>query len=209
MHSLVFLRHGESQGNVEQRPQGHTDQPLTERGRAQAKALAAHWAAEGRGFDLAISSPLLRAAETAEIIASALNLKLEIEPGWIERDVGQLAELDREQVRQQYENPRTKSPYRDAFGVGGEGEWQLYLRAGRALHGLMARPEGAYLVVSHGGMLNALMYSILGLAPQGFLAGPSFHLSNCGFAEFTYEAQGHRWTLRQFNAVRLPKGLDG
>ncbi len=68
-------------GNLENRFQGHADFPLTETGRTQVHALAERWQAEGISFDRAISSPLLRARETAEIICQALNIPLELDLG--------------------------------------------------------------------------------------------------------------------------------
>lgn len=70
-YHIVFLRHGESVGNAEDRFQGQADFPLTEKGRAQAKVRAERWLAEGVNFDRCISSPLLRSRQTAEIVTQA------------------------------------------------------------------------------------------------------------------------------------------
>jgi hypothetical protein len=83
IYHFVFLRHGESVGNVESRWQGQSDYPLTERGRAQAHALAKRWHEEKAKFDLVITSPLIRAKNTAEIVASALDVKVESDPLWM------------------------------------------------------------------------------------------------------------------------------
>ena len=72
-YDFVFLRHGESVGNAEERFQGQSDFPLTETGREQARALADRWLKEGMKFDLVVTSPLSRAKETAEIIAGKLE----------------------------------------------------------------------------------------------------------------------------------------
>ena len=90
IYHFTFLRHGESVGNAQARWQGQSEYPLTERGRAQARALAERWKSEDVRFDLAITSPLMRAKETTEIIASALNLKVEVDPIWLERDIGEM-----------------------------------------------------------------------------------------------------------------------
>ena len=79
---VTLLRHGESVGNAESRWQGQADYPLTERGRSQAHALAQRWKRERMKFDYIISSPLSRARETAEIIASKLGYVVELEPLW-------------------------------------------------------------------------------------------------------------------------------
>ena len=67
--ALLFIRHGETEWNVARRYQGHLDSPLTERGIAQAHAIARRLA-ELPEFDSAplVASPLGRARQTAEII---------------------------------------------------------------------------------------------------------------------------------------------
>ncbi|MFN3491164.1 MAG: histidine phosphatase family protein, partial [Anaerolineales bacterium] len=83
---ITLLRHGESVGNAEMRWQGQKDYPLTERGRAQAQALAARWKQAEVKFDAVIASPLSRAKETAEIITSSLNVDVQFDELWMERD---------------------------------------------------------------------------------------------------------------------------
>jgi broad specificity phosphatase PhoE len=209
MYKITLLRHAESEGNVANKPQGTSDLPLTERGRRQAQALAERWKREGRQFDQALSSPLRRAKDTAEILAKTLGMEIEYEAMWIERDVGQMSELDNHVIDEHYANPRSESPYHDAFGLGGEGQWQIYLRAGQALQNLLGRPEGNYLVVSHGGLLNALLYSILGLSPQRFGSGPGFPFGNTSFVDLSYLPHRHKWNLERFNDDRHLESLDG
>lgn len=209
VYALTLLRHGQSQGNISRIPQGQTDLPLTDLGRQQAEALAKRWAAEGRSFDRIVCSPLLRAKATVEIVAAALQTPVDYDPIWMERDVGQLSDLDQETLARHYANPDSRSPYHDAFGRDGEGQWALYLRAAEALHKLMNMEAGAYLVVSHGGLLNALMYAILGFAPPAFATGPRFFFDNTGFAELSYEADFHRWALLRFNDTAHLMGSHG
>ncbi|MCJ7716209.1 MAG: phosphoglycerate mutase family protein, partial [Anaerolineales bacterium] len=90
---FTFLRHGESTGNAENRHQGQADFPLTKHGENQVKKLADYWKRKEMDFDLAISSPLTRAKQSAEILDQALNLKLEYDQIWMERDNGELAGL--------------------------------------------------------------------------------------------------------------------
>ena len=91
--NFVFLRHGESVGNAEARWQGQSDYVLTLKGREQAQALAKRWKSEGVKFDLIIASPLVRAKETAEIIASALDVKVELDPILLESHIGEIEAL--------------------------------------------------------------------------------------------------------------------
>lgn len=196
-YQFVFLRHGESTGNAESRWQGQSDYPLTERGRAQAVALANRWKAEGMTFDAAISSTLQRAKETAEIVTSALHVKLELDEVWVERNAGAMEGLTAEEVRQKPRPPYV-TPY-DSVGGDGESDWALFLRAGQALHSLLKRPVGSYLIVSHGGLLNQLMHAIVGIAHQADPAGVRFRFGNTAFARVTYFPHHHRWMIDALN----------
>jgi broad specificity phosphatase PhoE len=198
---FTFLRHGESVGNAEERFQGQTDYPLTEAGRAQARALAERWLAEGLQFDLALTSPLARARETAGIIAGQLQVPLEADAVWLERDNGGMSGMTREEALKYYPQPDFLTPH-DPFGDTGEGDWELFLRAGKAVHELLRRPAGRYLIVSHGGLLNKVLYAIFGIAPQANYQGPSFRFGNTGFAMFSYVPSRHQWRLLQFESPR-------
>jgi broad specificity phosphatase PhoE len=195
---VTLLRHGESVGNAESRWQGQADFPLTEKGRAQAYALAERWRKEKAQFDLVISSPLVRAQETAEIVASALNLKVEFDPLWLERDNGEFAGLTADEVRENFSHPEFVTPY-DPVGVDGEGDWELFLRAGQALHALLKRNPARYLIVSHGGLLNKFMHAVVGVAPQANNSGVRFRFDNTAFARLLYFPHHHRWTIERLN----------
>lgn len=75
MDRLFFVRHGESEANVQRVFAGQMDTPLTEKGRTQAKAAGV--AAREQHFDLIVSSPLTRAYETAKIIAREVGYPVE------------------------------------------------------------------------------------------------------------------------------------
>jgi len=159
--------------------------------------LAERWKSEDVGFDLAVTSTLIRARETAEIVASALNVKIEYDPIWMERNVGEMAGLTAEEVRKKPRPPYT-TPYDPVGGVG-EGDWALYLRAGQALQALLQRPAGSYLIVSHGGMLNQLMYTIVGISPHADPSGVRFRFENTSFARVIYFPHQHRWVIDTLN----------
>jgi 2,3-bisphosphoglycerate-dependent phosphoglycerate mutase len=195
---VTLLRHGESVGNAESRWQGQADYPLTERGRKQAQALAERWKREKMKFDYVISSPLSRARETAEIIASKLGHVVEFEPLWLERDNGEFSGLTAHEVRHNFQHPDFTTPY-DPVGSDGEGDWELFLRAGQALHGLLKRDPARYLIVSHGGLLNQVMHAIVGIVPQANNAGTRFRFGNTAFAQLLYFPNQHRWAIDKVN----------
>ena len=196
--NITLLRHGESVGNAEARWQGQSDFPLTERGRKQAQALAERWKREKMKFDFVISSPLSRARDTAEIIAAKLGLTVDFEPLWLERDNGEFAGLTQHEVRNNFSHPDFTTPY-DAVGNNGEGDWELFLRAGQALHDLLKREPARYLIVSHGGLLNQVMHAVVGIVPQANNAGTRFRFSNTAFAQLLYFPHQHRWAIDKLN----------
>jgi broad specificity phosphatase PhoE len=197
IYHFVFVRHGESIGNAQSRWQGQSDYELTERGRAQAQALSARWKSEGMKFDLVIASPLVRAKETAEIIASGLGAPVEYDPILLERHIGEMEGLTAEEVRKRPQPPFV-TPY-DSIGGEGEGDWALFLRAGQALQRLLRRPAGSYLIVSHGGLLNQLMHTIIGIAPHVDPSGVRFRFDNTAFARVIYYPHQHRWAIEALN----------
>jgi len=206
VYQFAFLRHGESVGNAESRWQGQSDYPLTNKGKVQAQALAERWKSEGVKFDLAITSPLTRAKETAEIIASVLGINVELDPIWMERNIGEIAGLTMEEARKKPQPPYV-TPY-DSIGGDGEGDWALFLRAGQALHALLRRPAGNYLIVSHGGLLNQLMHAIVGIAPHVDPSGVRFRFGNTSFARVTYFPHQHRWAIDALNDRAHTKSLN-
>jgi broad specificity phosphatase PhoE len=194
---ITLLRHGESVGNAEARWQGQADFPLNDTGRTQARALAERWQAEEMTFERIFASPLLRARETAEIVASALNVPVELNPVLLERAIGEYSGLTGEEVRQ-FARSEFINPY-DAVGGDGEGDWALFLRAGQALHQLLRQPVGKYLVVSHGGLLNQFMHAVIGAAPHANNGGPRFRFGNTGFSRLFYFPSQHRWEIDTHN----------
>lgn len=76
MPLIYFLRHGQTGWNAERRIQGHIDAPLNDLGRTQAarngRALA-EIIGDASTFDY-VSSPLIRASETMEIVRRELGL---------------------------------------------------------------------------------------------------------------------------------------
>ena len=86
MTTLLLVRHGETDWNAEGRLQGHTDRPLSDYGRRQARRLAEEL--EGEELEAIYSSDLARAHETAEIVGERLGLPVALEPDLREKDWG-------------------------------------------------------------------------------------------------------------------------
>jgi probable phosphoglycerate mutase len=84
--SFLCVRHGVTDWNRQRRFQGLTDIPLNDEGIAQAQAAAGRL--RDVGFDIVVSSPLIRAMQTAEIIGAASGKPVAVDAGLIECDFG-------------------------------------------------------------------------------------------------------------------------
>jgi probable phosphoglycerate mutase len=193
---FTFLRHGESVGNRDGYIQGQHDFPLTEAGLKQAEQITESWVAAGRQFDGIIASPLQRAHQTAEQIRQALEAPIETDSLWLERHRGFGQGLKKEESRAN-RSTDTSHLY-ERFGETGESNWQLTLRAGRALQSLFRRPPGRYLIVTHGALLNRVLHTILGSNPLSV----EFALGNCTSIDVQYNPEYQQWRLWQY----LPLG---
>lgn len=160
MHGSVTLylaRHGETDWNAAGRWQGQTDVPLNPRGREQARAVAA--ALRELGIRSVASSDLVRARETAEIVAADLGLGLALADAALrERAFGCFEGLTRAEVAERH--PEAWARYLADPGPappGGESRDELLARLLPALAAVAARLPGPLLVVLHGGSMRALL----------------------------------------------------
>ena len=191
---ITFLCHGESTGNVAGCFQGQSEYPLSENGSDQAKALATRWKEEGVSFDKIICSPLSQAKQTAEIINSHHQFPVEFDPLWMERDNGTLAGMRREDLK--VLNPRLDYiDLYDPIGETGESDWDLFLRAGKALQSIFQQTPGKYLIVSHGGLLNKVLNNIISIKPQVDFRGVHFRFFNAGYTKVSYSPEENHYRI--------------
>lgn len=199
MIEIVLLRHGESEGVQNKTLQGHIDLPLTDSGRNHIKTLANYWSGTHQTFQKIITSPLKRARETGEIIASLLGVSdLEEDALWIERDFGEGEGADLQRIAEWYQNRHYPTAFEPIYETG-ETEWQVHLRAGKAIETLMKYPEGSYLVVSHGNVINAALHMLFGQLPGGRSMPVVFPLDPGCYAKLSYHMGSARWNLISFN----------
>jgi probable phosphoglycerate mutase len=169
--TLCLVRHGETPWNAERRLQGHLDIPLSDHGRAQARATAIRL--EGKRFDAVYSSDLARALETARSIAgSATPVSL---PALRERHYGSFQGLTYEEAKQSlpeaYAAFETRNPSFE-FPGGGESLRAFRSRVEGAMHSFALRHAGQQvLIVTHGGVLDIVHRMVTGKpleAPRDF-----------------------------------------
>jgi probable phosphoglycerate mutase len=160
MTVFYLIRHGETDWNLSGRWQGHTDVPLNELGRAQARRLAERLRREPQRPDAIYSSDLLRAWETAEIIGAALGNAPQPLPALREIDVGSWSGLNRAQVLERDRDliERLESGEDAPRGRTGERFADLYNRVVGTVDQLAAaHPSGHLMLVTHGGPVRALL----------------------------------------------------
>lgn len=164
--SVYLARHGQTAYNLERRFQGHLPVPLDNTGREQAADLAERAAAgtsDGIPFVALWSSPLLRARETADILAARLGLEPREEPRLMETDAGDWT--NRLFADVQAEDPDGFAGFiqgRPGFAFpGGESFTQQGVRVARALKDI-EQGEVPALVVCHGVVIRIALFQRAG-----------------------------------------------
>ncbi len=195
---LYLIRHGESQYNAEGRIQGQTDIPLSEMGQRQAEAIAA--AFDQIKLDAVISSPLLRASQTAAPLAERKSMRVEFMDEFKEIHAGIFAGLLWDEIEVKY--PQYAIPWSeqhpDFVIPGGESRRQLMERGERALRKVHERGLQQVAIVAHGGVLCAGLKGLLGIPAE---LNP-FNLFNASISRLVWGKRLQLWTLNEIEHLR-------
>jgi len=168
---ICVARHGETDWNRRGILQGWLDVPINEHGRCQAHDMAATFA--DAAFTAVWSSPLVRARETAEIIALTLGLAPPCcHEGLKERHFGAIQGIPKNELAElnptQLEQILRRNPA--AEFVGGESMDEFADRLIGAFTDIGARHRGArVLVVTHGWVMDAVARHVSGVARNAVL----------------------------------------
>lgn len=152
--TFALIRHGQTDWNAQRRLQGSTDIPLNDVGRGQARDAVA--VLSGYEWDAIVSSPLSRAAETADLIAAGLGLS-------VARRVPELAERSFGPAEGLQDGPEL-----DALRIpngfrGAESEDEAAGRGLAALEALAEEFRGRrVLAVAHGTLLRVSLSRAIG-----------------------------------------------
>ena len=157
---IIFVRHGESEANVKEIIAGHSDSPLTEKGRRGAKELAKNL--KDKNISKIISSGLSRSKETAEIISKELDVKV---TQWDE-----LHEIDSGKIEGTPDDPQKTELERMIKENTGESFEGLEKRARQVIKKLNELDEnGDVLVVGHDTFTSILFVIYDGIPKEGFI----------------------------------------
>ena len=217
--ALILVRHGESAGNVARdraEAEGHPmieiqerdmDVPLSEAGERQAEALG-RWLAdleEGARPTVVLSSPYVRAIETARraVKAGGLDLDVEVDERLREREFGILDRLTKAGIEERFPE---QAEFRKFLGKfyhrppGGESWADVAARVRAVIDELSLQFEGErVLVVSHQVVILMFRYVLERLDEQGILEIDREHeLANCSITRYEL-SEDDRPTLAAFN----------
>jgi alpha-ribazole phosphatase len=175
---VIFIRHGQTEWNVNGRYQGQSDVQLTAAGKEQAAKLAEHFPV--KEIDAVYASDLNRAMVTAEAVAGRFGLSVQAEPAFREISFGEWEGLTYEQIVAKWpEAMGNFLQHPDILEIpGGETFPAVQKRAVARLEELVAKHEGQTIaIVAHGAVLRTLLTAALHMPLQ------------------------YLWSIRQFNTA--------
>jgi len=193
--ATLLLRHGETPMSVQKRYAGRSDVPLTDTGVLQAAAAAKRLASAGIG--VIVTSPLLRATQTAQEVAEVTGAPVVTDEGFRETDFGAWDGLTFAEVRQRWPAEVTTWLADPAVAPpGGESLVEVGARVTEALHRVLTgHQQQTILIVSHVTPIKTLVAAAL-LAPPAALY--RMHLDVAALCEIDWYADGPA-VLRSFN----------
>ncbi len=158
-----IVRHGETDYNKQNRFQGAIDIPLNETGIAQARESAKKL--RNKKIDLIITSPLIRARQTAEIIAKECGAEIIVENDIRERSFGEWDGMEHDEVKKKYSAESFSRHLDPSFRVPGGESWEeITTRMWNAFqkHHAIHRHKNV-VIVGHGGVARTLQNKIKGI----------------------------------------------
>jgi probable phosphoglycerate mutase len=192
---ICLIRHGETDWNVSKRIQGQTDIPLNETGVRQALAMA--FSAAHHHFNVIFSSDLMRAHETAKMLAERRGLEVRTTPQLRERHYG---------IFQGITAAEGKERYPAAYDCYNSRDLDYDFETGESMHTFAARVEAAIAdlvrhhanqtiaVISHAGVLDIVRRKATGSplhTPRDFI------IPNCALNWFRIDEHG--WHLEAWD----------
>lgn len=192
---FCFVRHGETDWNVQRRLQGHIDTPLNQTGQAQAEATAK--GLQAHVFDALYSSDLIRTLQTARYAAQLLDLPIHLRSDLRERHYGAFQGLTYTEAEHHFPADYARFKGREpGYEIIDDGESLLQHRARvqACLEAIASKHAGqSVLIVTHGGVLDIVYRMATGLA----LSAPrDFGIPNAALNWIDFDAGN--WKLQRW-----------
>ncbi|MBE5877805.1 MAG: histidine phosphatase family protein [Lachnospiraceae bacterium] len=180
MAHLYYTRHGQTIWNVENKICGASDIALTELGHEQAIALGKDILTQGLQIDEILTSPLVRAAETARHISEVTGIPMRIEPRLKEQNFGKYEAT----ARNGEEFQQMKSCFINHY-EGGETMLHLAQRIYNLLDELKEQStDKTYLLVAHNGISRVVHSYFHDMTNDEFAR---FGIRNCEIRRYEFE----------------------
>lgn len=177
---LILTRHGQTDWNLEHRTQGRTDIPLNDMGKMQAQCLAQRL--RKRKIDVIYTSPLLRARQTAQIVADACGAVVVPEDALLERQFGIWEGMCFADIVQQYpEDLDIWEHGPDVHLIEGAEKLDDMLERAQMFYSQIKRKhkqEDTLLLVSHSITVRLMIADLIGL-PIKYIH--NLYLDNCSY----------------------------
>ncbi|NJR12338.1 histidine phosphatase family protein [bacterium] len=159
LERVYIVRHGETEYNATGRWQGFLDVPLNDVGRRQAAQLAEYLHAHSETIERIYTSDLIRARETAEIIAQSYGLEVQTETRLRETNVGIFQGLTNREIDAQYADIHYLWSNDDTYVIpDGESRLQVQQRMMEVWHEWTRHLTLRHImIVSHGGSIRWLL----------------------------------------------------
>lgn len=190
---LLLIRHGETEWNRQKKFQGQIDVPLNDNGREQSRRAAEFL--KDIPIDFAITSPMLRPKETAEIILqNHPDVELQLQPELSEISHGLWEGKLEAEIEQEYPGLLHQWQISPETVQMPEGEnlqqvWERAIACWDAIVSSFSQQPKTGIVVAHDAINKAILCHLFGLGPEHFW---SFKQGNCAVTVIDY-----------------PKGADG
>lgn len=201
--NIYLIRHGRQNSIL-----CNVDVELSKEGREQAELCGKRL--ETYDIEAVYSSQLIRAKETADIINEHLDKPRVIDERWQEANFGGLTGLRNEELKQKYGAFLAKRatmtediPYPD----GGENCEMVFERSFAALKDLVKEPYENVCVVTHGGVLRALLTGLVGADYAKWLTYGR-QIENCSITHIMYDEKMETFHIERFNDFAHFEGKD-
>lgn len=160
---ILFVRHGESVDDIEDRYGGWADFDLTDKGKSQLTEAARKISCLNQEFEIVYSSPLKRAFQAAEILANQLDLRLEVFEYLKERNLnGMLTGLVRSEAKEKYPD-LVETHNRWEYVDGSERTEDFNNRVRNANKYLLKTEHDSLIAVTHGLFMKAFYKEMMDL----------------------------------------------
>ncbi|SDK60566.1 histidine phosphatase family protein [Sediminibacillus albus] len=182
---ICLVRHGETDWNLQGKLQGETDIPLNDTGIQQAEECRDYF--KEVEVDRIITTPLVRARKTAEIINENWNKPMEVMEAFRERSFGlaegmSMEERNRLYPDRNYPGQEPIDSFRDRVMQGIEEITSKYL-------------DEELLLVAHGGVINVILSTV----SNGEIGTGKTRLINACISNIQFVKEG--WKIHNYNQV--------